>query len=212
MNGANNAAVGDGGVTNTTTNKDERRQEVSNSTTNHNMFMEARETISMKTVESPVMRGDTNLFSTAKETTGSIPTKTEESPWQGGFSTAKEYMESIPTKSEETTAPLLQPGQSSFDVLLKVRGLQYHKENLESLESSSLHRDVKNLYGKFVVLYTYGMYNFLSHYWSHLSFKMQTLLLFKMEKEALLGILLRNRQHKLRNQLTPILLVWTMYL
>jgi len=70
----------------------------------------------------------------------------------GGFSTAKEYMESIPTKSEETTAPLLQPGQSSFDVLLKVRGLQYHKENLESLESLSLHRDVKNLYGKLSIL------------------------------------------------------------
>jgi len=150
MNSSDNTAV-DGDVTNTTTNKDERRQEVSNSTTNHNMFIEARETISMKTVESPVMRGDTNSFSTAKETMGSIPTKTEESPWQGGFSTAKEFMESIPTKSEETTAPLLQPGQSSFDVLLKVRGLQYHKENLESLESLSLHRDVKNLYGKLSV-------------------------------------------------------------
>ena len=149
MNGSNNTAVG-GGVANTATD-DDCRQEVSNSTTN-NTFIEARETISMKTVESPVMRGDTNSFSTAKETMGLIPTKTEESPWQGGFSTAKEFMESIPTKSEETTAPLLQPGQSSFDVLLKVRGLQYHKENLESLESLSLHRDVKNLYGKFSVL------------------------------------------------------------
>ena len=194
MNGANDTAVG-GDVANTA-NNDERRQEVSNATTNHNMFMEARETISMKTVESPVMRGDTIACSAT-----------------GGFSTAKEFMESIPTKSEETTAPLLQPGQSSYDVLLKVRGLQYHKENLESLESLSLHRDVKNLYGKFVVLYTYyGMYNFLSHYWSHLSFKMQTQSLFEMKKEALLDTLPRNRQHKLHNQLTPMSSVWTMYL
>ena len=91
-----------------------------------------------------VSNGSNNTFMEAREIISS-----------GGFSTAKEFMESIPTKSEETTAPLLQPGQSSFDVLLKVRGLQYHKENLESLESLSLHRDVKNLYGKFVVLYTY---------------------------------------------------------
>ena len=78
-----------------------------------------------------------NMFMEAKETTSNT----------GGFSTAKEFMES----SEETT-PLLQPGQSSYDVLLKVRGTQYHKENLESLESLSLHRDVKNLYGKLSVL------------------------------------------------------------
>ena len=144
MNCTNNA-VGGGGVTYTTTN-DERRQEVSNSTTNNNMFMESRETTSMKTDESPVMRRDTDSLSNSnmfmeRET---IPT--------GGFSTAKEFMESIPTKSEETTAPLLQPGQSSYDVILTVRGLQYHKENLESLESLSLHRDVKNLYGKLSVL------------------------------------------------------------
>ena len=124
MNGSNNTTV-NAGVTNTTTN-DERRQEVSNSTTNNSMFMEARETTSMKTEESPIAN-------------------------TGGFSTAKEFMESIPTKSEET-APLLQPGQSSYDVLLKVRGTQYHRENLESLESLSLHRDVKNLYGKFSLL------------------------------------------------------------
>ena len=129
MNGANDSAVGGGVATNTTTNKDERRQEVSNSTTNNNMFVEARETTSMKTEESPIAN-------------------------TGGFSTAKEFMESIPTKSEET-APLLQPGQSSYDVLLKVRGTQFHKENLESLESLTLHRDVKNLYGKFSLLLSY---------------------------------------------------------
>ena len=85
-----------------------------------------------------------NMFVEARETTSNT----------GGFSTAKEFMESIPTKSEET-APLLQPGQSSYDVLLKVRGTQFHKENLESLESLTLHRDVKNLYGKFSLLLSY---------------------------------------------------------
>ena len=141
MNGANDSAVGGGVATNTTTNKDERRQEVSNSTTNNNMFMEARENTNSTT--------NHNMLE-ARET------KTEESPIanNGGFSTAKEFMESIPTKSEET-APLLQPGQSSYDVLLKVRGTQFHKENLESLESLTLHRDVKNLYGKFSLLLSY---------------------------------------------------------
>ena len=93
----------------------------------------------------------------------------------GGFSTAREFMNEIntadapqqrndgdntnaaagvletqgnkPVPSEPTKAGSTSSDQSPFTVRLTVRGINYHKENIHSLDSITLHRETENSFG-----------------------------------------------------------------
>ncbi|KAL9190182.1 hypothetical protein ACHAXT_007393 [Thalassiosira profunda] len=103
-----------------------------------------------------------------------------------GFSTAKEYVEggacdqggglyapnaggnvgaqkSDPTSSRSTKFEGIPSNQNSFAVLLTVRGIKYHKENLESLDIITLEREPENVYDANAICAKNGVGNIVGH-------------------------------------------------